>query len=172
MLIAFAGLPGTGKSTLATCLAERLHAILLNKDRVRACLFAPEQIEYSRSQDDFVVAILYQLAEYHLRRQPARPAIVDGRTYSQTYQVDDLKACADRCGVSLKIIECTCSDEVALNRLALDATHPAADRGPTLYYRVKADWQTIIVPRLVISTDHGRTEELVARILRFLDDTD
>ena len=35
MLIAMAGLPGTGKSTLATALADALPAVVLDKDKLR-----------------------------------------------------------------------------------------------------------------------------------------
>ena len=40
-LIALAGLPGAGKSTLAHVLAAELGAPVFDKDTVRAALFAP-----------------------------------------------------------------------------------------------------------------------------------
>jgi predicted kinase len=168
MLIAFAGLPGTGKTTLATQLTAHLGAVLLNKDHLRAGLFAPDEIEYSREQDDFCVAILYQLAEYHLRRRPSRPVILDGRTYSQRYQIDALKAAAARCLTPLKIIECTCSDATALIRLAADTTHPAIDRTPALYHRVKTSWQPIDDPKLVITTECTDTPTALDQVLTYL----
>ena len=42
-----AGLPGTGKTTLARALAEKLSGALLNKDDIRHAIFAPDDIEYS-----------------------------------------------------------------------------------------------------------------------------
>ena len=46
LLIAMAGLPGTGKSTLAAALAEALPAVVLDKDKLRAGLIPPDKIEY------------------------------------------------------------------------------------------------------------------------------
>jgi predicted kinase len=53
MLIAMAGLPGTGKSTLAHHLADACASIVLDKDSIRAALFPIDQVEYSTRQDDF-----------------------------------------------------------------------------------------------------------------------
>ena len=52
MVVIMAGLPGSGKSTVARALAERLPATVLDKDVIRAALFAPAHVEYSRVQDD------------------------------------------------------------------------------------------------------------------------
>ena len=40
MIVIMAGLPGTGKSTLARALAQRLAGAVLDKDEIRAALFA------------------------------------------------------------------------------------------------------------------------------------
>jgi adenylylsulfate kinase len=50
MLIAMAGLPGTGKSTLANALANALGAAVLNKDRVRAALFEVDPIYWTENR--------------------------------------------------------------------------------------------------------------------------
>jgi predicted kinase len=57
MLVVMAGLPGTGKSRLATGLAQALPGVILDKDRIRAALFPPEEIEYSLPQDNFCMQI-------------------------------------------------------------------------------------------------------------------
>lgn len=68
LIIVMAGLPGTGKSTLARLLSQRLSAVVLDKDSVRAALFSSSDIEYSDAQDDFVVGVMLQVAEYHLKK--------------------------------------------------------------------------------------------------------
>jgi adenylylsulfate kinase-like enzyme len=51
--VLLAGLPATGKSTLARALAERLEgAAVLDKDRVRAALFPGDMVDYTTEQDE------------------------------------------------------------------------------------------------------------------------
>ena len=88
MIVLLAGLPGTGKSTLALGLAERLNAAILSKDAIRHALFAPPDVEYSTSQDDLVLRIMLEAATWLLRKHPARILFLDGRTFSRRYQID------------------------------------------------------------------------------------
>ena len=94
MLIAMAGLPGTGKSTLADRLKTELAAVVLNKDEVRRVLFPPPVLDYSAAQDDLCMAAIYAAAAVVLRTFPRQAVILDGRSYARAYQVRDLLALA------------------------------------------------------------------------------
>ena len=48
MIVIMAGLPGTGKSTLAQALAQRLPGAVLDKDAIRAALFEPAHVHRDR----------------------------------------------------------------------------------------------------------------------------
>ena len=148
MLIVMAGLPGTGKSTLAHRLADKLsvdgsRAMILNKDIVRAALFSPAEIEYSTRQDDLCVDVMLQAAEYVLRQDPCkhvvpcRHVILDGRSYSRRYQVDVVRAFARQQGVPCALIECVCSDEEVRRRLERDVSQA---RHPTRSGALSAAW--------------------------------
>ena len=63
MLVAMAGLPSSGKSTLAACLEEEIGAVVLGKDVVRAALFPPCVLDYSAVQDEVAMSAIYQAAE-------------------------------------------------------------------------------------------------------------
>src|SRR5262245_43114768 len=117
MLIAMAGLPGTGKSTIAARLEIALGAVVLSKDRVRAALFPPPALDYSRQQDDVCMKALYRAAECILKASPGQNVILDGRTFLRTYQIRDLLdvgAVVDQVPV---IIECVSNDDTARHRL-------------------------------------------------------
>lgn len=167
-LVALAGLPGTGKSTLARELARRLGAPLVDKDRVRAALFAPEEVEYSRAQDDLVMEFVHRAVEYRARAGRVPAVVLDGRTYGRRVQVEALRALAARLGTPLALIECTAAPDIVRARLARDAAegaHPAANRSVELYERLRAEAEPIEGPKLVLATDERPLAELVEAAL-------
>jgi len=166
MIVLMAGLPGTGKSTLARELARRTQGALLSKDEIRAALFAPEDIEYSVKQDDFVMEVMLEAARFLLQTTPTRKIFLDGRTFSRSYQIDRVLALARELAQPWTIIECTCSDETARRRLDLepDSSHPAHNRTFALYLEMKARCEPIAYPKTMICTDQP-LEQCVAQAL-------
>jgi len=157
VLIAMAGLPGTGKSALARRLAAALSGIVLDKDSIRAALFPPAYIEYSTAQDDFCMSIMLRVAGYLLHRHPDLHVILDGRPFARRYQVHALDQAAARLHTPLKIIECVCSRETArqrLERATAARRHPAGNRDYQLYCALAARFEPIRMPKLVVDTDN------------------
>ena len=170
MIVIIAGLPGTGKSTLARALAQRLPGEVLDKDSIRASLFQPAYVEYSRSQDDFCGEIMLQTAAYLLSKHAEIHVVLDGRTFSRRYQRDRVIEFCSQVGTSWATLECVCSETTALGRIAeaiAANNHLAANRTPELYREIREAWEPIDQPKLVVDTD-GNTESSVDRAVRYL----
>ncbi|HTC47847.1 MAG TPA: AAA family ATPase [Candidatus Aquilonibacter sp.] len=155
MIVLMAGLPGTGKTTLARELAGRTSGRVVSKDEVRHALFAESEIEYSSQQDDFCQQVMLETASYLLRRDAERIIFLDGRTFSRRYQIENVLNAAASLHQSWCILECVCADAIARGRLQEQSAmraHPAGNRDFELYLQVKARFEAITLPKTVIDT--------------------
>jgi predicted kinase len=165
MIVIMAGLPGAGKSTLCRSLAELVAGVVLDKDVIRTALFPPARIEYSAEQDDFCQSLMIQTAGYVLARDPNAVIFFDGRTFSRRYQMEAVIESAEKFASTWRILECRCSEETARQRLEKDQAcgrHLAGNRSFDLYLQLKAAFEPILFPKLVIDTDQP-LEECVAQ---------
>jgi predicted kinase len=156
MIVAMAGLPGTGKSTLARALADTGTGIVLDKDIIRSVLFPPAYVEYSNEQDDFCQYLMLETAQYLIKRNPSLRVLLDGRTLSRRYQIDKIIETARGLNTPWRIIEAVCAEETARQRLEEHESrlsHPARNRSYELYKRIQAHFEPIEVPKLVVNTD-------------------
>jgi len=160
-----AGLPGTGKSTLARVLANDLGGVVLDKDAIRAALFPPALIEYSSAQDDFCMSVLFQTARYVVAEKKTGWVFVDGRPFGQASQINLLASEAAAMGCTLKIILCVCSDASARDRLS--QKHIAANRDYRLYQTLQKQFEPISLPHFVANTD-GPVPDVISATLAYL----
>lgn len=164
--VLLAGLPGTGKSTLARALAGRLQklsarTVILNKDDVRAALFPGDATDYSEPQNALCMEAMLAAADY-LRSRPGCPRFIffDGRTFSHAAQIERVIAAAEAPGgpSDWRILYLCCSDEAAEKRLGSAQAHPAADRSFALYLSLKKNFNSITRPHLALDTTSSLDE--------------
>ena len=154
--VLFAGLPGTGKSTLARAIAERLGAAVLDKDRVRGALFQGTLTDYTAQQDELCMRAILEAAAYLTERKRVEYIFFDGRTFSQRGQIEDVLLAAARAGAPWRIVQVKCADAVAEERLARnDPSHPAQNRDAALYRRIKQQFEPITQAKLEVDTTSG-----------------
>jgi predicted kinase len=104
--------------------------------------------------------VMLKVAGYTFRNHPLRHVFLDGRTFSRRYQLARATGYADAIGQSWMIIECVCSEKTARERLEGDASHVAANRDFQLYLEIKARFEDIAEPKIVIDTDYPLSQGL------------
>jgi len=158
MIVLMAGLPGTGKTTLARELALRTGGRVIGKDEIRHALFTSEETEYSSRQDDFCLQIMLEIAGYLLQMDRSRVVFLDGRPFSRRYQIDNVLNLAAALRQSWRVLECVCSEEIARRRLeeqSASREHAAVNRDFDLYLKVQSRFEVITAPKTVIDTDEA-----------------
>ncbi len=153
MIVMMAGLPGTGKTTLARELARRTLGRVLSKDEVRHALFLLEEIEYSSRQDDVCLQVMLEIAGFLLEQNRERIIFLDGRPFSRRYQIENVVKAAELLHQKWRILECVCVEQVVKQRLEEQGQeHPAANRDFQLYLEVRSRFEAITLPKTVIDT--------------------
>lgn len=158
MIVQLAGLPGAGKTRIATGLQHHFgdRCLVLDKDLVRESLYGRSgQVTYQRDQDDFVVSLLHLAARERLRHDPTAVIVLE-RTCTRAYQIADTARLAESLHQPLAVIHCWCPDHVAHARLDADrgtGQHPAANRTFALYRQLQEAADPITGPVLRLRTD-------------------
>jgi hypothetical protein len=166
MLVVFRGLPGTGKTYLARRLLDRRPELLvLSRDALRAAIFP--HATFGDEEKQFVDDLIVAMSAFLLGR--GRSIVIDGMALSSANRLEEFAQAAASHRKEIRIIECFCSEATALARIASEqGNHPAGDRDPGLYHRVRERFEHTALPSLRIDTD-GDADRNLDAVLRYVD---
>lgn len=173
-VIAFGGLPLTGKSTLAKFLEERLKISRIDIDEVRRLLFKYHPVDPERDckqdreqmQDSW--RSLFTLAENALH---ARESVIVVGTFSRESYHQRIMSITKKHKAFLKFVLCYAPDEVIADRITLrlrDKEEFSNLRSMEGYKRVRARYTKIEVPNLLNLDTSKPMEECLAKIVAFV----
>jgi predicted kinase len=156
------GLPGAGKTTLATGLTQRFGARLVSRDEIRCCMFRPcsfTDAEKAAAFSAVIGAVRTNCALGHL-------SIVEGMPFSRRGEYEAIAAATAAYGRSAMAILLKIDPAVAAERIA--AAQPstqsaiAADRDTTLPFTVHARFREPPASTLELDARADRLELLNA----------
>ncbi len=178
-LIAVSGAVGSGKSSVAEELADRLDAVVIGSDRVRKRLWGAAPTDrlargwgegvYAPEQTDRTYEAMLERVEPVLGS--GRPAILDA-TFSRARHRDRAFAAARRLGAEPFLVEVRCDPDVARERLArrAKAGDDPSDAGPEALDASLAAFEKIDTPAALVDTTlpdwPASLDALLARVSR------
>jgi predicted kinase len=173
-LVLVGGLPGTGKSTLAAALADRVGAVLLSSDRLRkdqAGLDPAEPVAadyraglYAPAATDRVYSALLERAEAALRR--GEHVVLDA-SWTDAAHRQWASELAERSHTNLLPLRCDVPRQVALNRIR--HRHPGPSDATPAIYTAMATAADAWPQAITVRTDEGVVDSLRA-VLRGWDE--
>jgi predicted kinase len=164
MLIAFAGLPGTGKTSIARELARRLHATYLRIDTIEQAIVSCGNID-PIMEEGYETA--YRVAAENLRI--GQRVVADSANTLEITR-EAWAEVAREADVQLINIEIICSDEAEHRRRVETRSSDIPDLVQPTWDKVKnRECHPWTQPRIVIDTAKHSIEEAVAAILNELE---
>ena len=164
-LIVLSGLPGSGKSVLAESLSRELSIPIFSIDPIEAAMWRAGLAKAETGVAAYEVA--KALADEHLRLRLS--VVVDAVNPVEAPRAAwrDLAA---KHRVSLKIIECVCSDET-MHRQRIEARVRSVAGAHELTWaqllQRRAEYEAWTDPRLVLDTSRTSPSQLLAQALNY-----
>jgi predicted kinase len=162
VIVLFSGLPGVGKTRLASELAPLINAIVLCTDKLRKELFSNPT--YTDEEKELIYNIMLLVARY-LHNEGGVNCILDATFNTEKSRENARQKLA---GVSLEeiyVVECVCPEEVAISRLkARKGDYSDADID--IYRKMKQTYEPVKDKKRHIVTDTSRDPKVNAEVIK------
>lgn len=162
MLLLIAGLPGTGKTTVARAYVALSGAVHLNSDVLRKELglmghYAPEDKErvYNELLNRARIALL-----------TGKTVVVDSTFYRSAIRTPFIEL-ANSCQTPLHWVEVTAPEHVMRQRLS--RPRPDSEADFSVYTAMKAQFEPLPDPRLIIDTEQETPDTAAEKIREYLE---
>ena len=183
VVVLVSGVVGTGKSSAAAELADRLDAVVIASDRVRKRLQGVEPTQrLSEGWGSGAYSPEQTARVYEALLERARPVLASGRcavldaTFSRRAQREAARGLAEELGLRAFAVEVRCAEEVARERLArrMAAGTDPSDAGPDAYAPSVAGFEPLDEwepqRRAVLATDAEDWRQGVSGLVRRIRD--
>lgn len=155
-LVVFAGLPGTGKSSLARAAARELRAVYLDKDTIKDCVIAVAREMKIEQGLDLAGPASYELLVVLARDNLSlsRSVVLDSPAGYRQFR-EKVSELAKARRANLKLIECVCTDELLLRQRVEEGGRelpPYRARDWADYQSNRARFEGLTERRLVVDT--------------------
>lgn len=162
LVIAFAGLPGAGKSTLAQRLSASTRWAIVNRDEIRHQCHPGDPSVAARLAADCLL-----LRRVGTGVRAGMCLIVDGKSYARADDRAQLQECVDDAGGRLQWVWMQLPVVLACLRVAQDPAHPAADRDAALVQQISRRFEPL--PSAAWCLDASQSPEVLdAALMRRL----
>jgi len=162
-LVVLIGLPGSGKTTLATWLGANAEVVVVSRDAIRAAMFpqcaftlAEKRAAYDAMKAATTIAL-----------EQGRSVCTDGITFASQDDREEMAVIAAAAGVRLVWVWCDVPVRIAQQRVADDEVTVFADRNPALVTEVAARFAPVSAEPLHLDM-RDAVDALGARVLEAL----
>ena len=158
MLIMVCGLPGTGKTTLAKAVAERIGAVHISSDTVRMKML--KERTYSEEEKERVYDFMLEEAEKELRK--GKKVVLDATFYRKKLR----EKARETAGSGFFIVECVTHENLLKERI-FSRKESESEADFEVYKKVKTEFEPVEEEHLAVDTSMAleRQVELVEKYI-------